>query len=249
MINSASRSRNILATCLAAGLAVAASPALADVYELQYQTASQSGDIFFYAPPPGQLPPTSGAMPGLITGLVTNGASLPWINGGLPIFSSETTTGTPCSPAGVGCFNNINTTQLVTGLLPVGAFPNTWTGSTNDNLLESFNPNVSANPPVSNLSNTWFSDTTGVNPGGVAFQAADGTQVAIYTYDDGNGPQLWAESYDIYGNDIAASQVTGGLSTLTDLGAPAPTPGAGYLGLFGLALGAAALRLRERFAR
>ena len=39
------------------------------------------------------------------------------------------------------------------------------------------------------------------------------------------------------------------LSTLTDLGAPAPTPGAGYLGLFGLALGAAALRLRERFAR
>jgi hypothetical protein len=243
MMNFAPRSRNLLVSCLAAaGLAVAASPALADVYELQYTTASQTGDLFFFAPPPG-------ALPGLITALVPNGTVIPGINGGNPMFNTETTTGTPCGAGGPGCFNNINTTQSVSFLLPPGSFPNQFTGNTNDNLLESFVPNVSPNPPSSNLDNTWFSDTAGVNPGGIAFQAADGTQVAVYTYDDGSGPRLWAESYDIYGNDIAASQVQGGLSTLTDLGAPAPTPGAGYLGLFSLAIGAAAFKLRERLAR
>jgi hypothetical protein len=235
MINSVSQSRKLLVGCLAAaGLAVAASPASAwEIYELQYHTASQDGDIYFYAPPPSALPPTLGQVPGLITGIVPDGT----IVNGSPIFNTETTTGLT--------FNNNGNPVPVTGLLAPNSFGNVF-GGANDNLLLSFVPNVSSNPPTSNLANSWFTDQTGVNPpGGIAFQAADGTQVSVFTF----GGQLWAESIDIFGNDIYASQVAGGLSTLTALGAPGPTPATGYLGLFGLAIGAAALKLRERLAR
>ena len=118
MINSASRSRNLLASCVAAaGLAIAASPALADVYELQYQTASQSGDIFFIAPPPSALPPSPGATPQLIQQIVPYGAVIAGINGGNPMYSTETTTGIACGTGGPGCFNNVNTPQAVTGAI------------------------------------------------------------------------------------------------------------------------------------
>ncbi len=241
-MQSVSRSRKLLLGCLAgAALAIAASPAAAGIYELTYHTQSQDGDIFFYAPPPNQLPPTPGQLPGLIVGLVANGTVIPGVNGGNPMFSTETTFGFDPCPA-PSCFNNSGTLQLVTQLLPAGGFINAF-GGVNNNLLQTFIPNVSPNPPTSSLENTWFDSN------GIAFQAQDGTVVAVLTFDDGSGPRLLGNSLDIFGNEVYASRDGGQLDTISYLGAPGPAPATGYLGLFGLALAAAALKLRERFAR
>ncbi len=234
MNRTVSQPRKLLAACLGAGIAVAASPASADVYEFSFATASQSAQIYFYAPAPS-------ALPGQILGLVPNGTVIPAIDGGAPIYSTETTTGSS--------FNNSGMQQLVTGIIAAGIVVNQSSGLYNDNLLLSFVNSNNTTPPSSNLATTWFTDPTpGDNPGGFAFQAADGTTVDVYTYDAGTGPLLFADSIDVFGNVITASQVQGQLSTLTDLGSPAPTPGAGYLGLFGLSLAAVALKLRDRSA-
>jgi hypothetical protein len=244
MMVSAFRARTLLVRGLAAAaLAVAASPAWAGVYELQYQTSSQIGDIYFYAPPPG-------ALPGPISGIVPAGTI---VGGALVGPSTETTTGlAPCSPPGTtsGCFVNSGVAQTITGLLLPGTFQNTY-GGTNDNQLLSFTNNLGTNPESSNLSDTWFSDSRpygspGYNPGGFAFQTADNTWVGVFTYDGGSGPQFWVQSIDVYGNLVDSSGT--GTATLTFL-APGPTPGAGHLGLFALGVAFAALKLRERVAR
>jgi len=167
--------------------------------------------------------PIAGLLPGPITS----------------IWGTETTTGlTP------GSFLDSGIPQSIQALVGSGGYDNFLTKS-NDNQLLSFVPNVSLTPPTSNLDTTWFSS------GGVAFSVADNTILNLFVQPAVGGAhprpaRFWIESSDVNGNLIDAN---GGAVLLTDLGAPAPTPGAGYLGLMVLALGAAAHKLRQRLAR
>ena len=225
-MNIAPPSRKLLVSCFAAaGLAGAASPASADFYELTYTTPSQSGDIFFQTLGSG-YPATIAqiAAPGTAVGNVTIGQSV------------ETTSGTG--------FLNDGVPQTVSQIIAPGQFnpdpffPGNFVGGLNDNQLLTFSNDLHTSPPSSNADTTWF------NSNGFAFLAADNTQVNVYVSDQGNAPRFSVDSLDINGNYIAGQ----GSAVLTDLGSPGPAPGAGFLGLFGLALGAAALKLRERGA-
>jgi hypothetical protein len=227
MTNPVSRSRKLLVGCLAAaGLAVAASPASATEYFLTFQTSSQSGDIYLNAPDWTALPPDG--LPGTITGIEVTGSVV---------------------TSGGSHFIDSSIPQQVMSLVPYHGFTNTF-GHPNDNTLLSFTNSNITFPPSSNLDLTWF------DYGGFAVTLEDGTIVDLFVKPGTTGshprpPTFDVESVDINGHTI----ISPGTAELWVLPpaiqpVPGPTPAtAGSLGLFGLALGAAALKLRRRFAR
>ncbi|MGA9600139.1 MAG: hypothetical protein WBS22_07795 [Methylocystis sp.] len=216
-----SRSRRVLLGCVTgAGLVIAASPASAFLYVLDFSTPSQTGQVYINAPNWA----TPGALPGLITGIWTPG-------------SFETTYG-----AG---FNENGVKQQIKEIIPVGTFSNA-THHLNDNELLTFSNELHTNPPSSNFDplHPWFSS------GGFAVEAWNGTDVADATILDffvkppvraGGLPTFVVESMDRYGHVIS----TPGTAILS---VPGPALAAGYLGLSGLVAGGAALRLRKRLA-
>jgi hypothetical protein len=154
----------------------------------------------------------------------------------------------PGQITGISVINSVVTTtghnfvdngipQRVTSIVPVGGFTNTF-HQTNDNQLLSFVNNLNTTPASSNLDSTWF------DQGGFAVQLMDHTIVDLfYRPAVGHVPGAFTvQSFDINHHRITAS----GTAILS---VPAPGLAAGFVGLLGLALGAAGLRLRERFAR
>jgi hypothetical protein len=217
-----SRFRRLLVGSAAAGLLIAASPASAMLYVLDFQTASQSGQIYFIAPEWS----THGALPGTISGIEV-------------VNSWEITTGASFSHSGVK--------QAIKSIVPVGAFSNSF-HKTNDNELLTFSNELHTTPPSSHFDplHPWFTE------GGFAVEAynngpgggpADATIIDIFVKPGVNGKAATfdVESFDKSGHVILSS----GTATLS---VPSPAPASGYLGLAGLAFGAAALRLRGRLA-
>ena len=219
MTISLSRSRSLLLGCVAgAGLMIAASPASAMLYVLDFTTSSQTGQIYFNAP----AYTTPGALPGGITSI--------WVPG-----SVVTTFGTIAD-------NGVP--EQVKSIVPINGFSNSF-GKKNDNELQSFINSLHTIPPSSNLNTTWFDE------GGFAVKLNDGTIIDIFTK-----PAVGhlAASFEVESFHTGYTAILGSVSanprsgTFAILSVPGPMLAAGYLGLSGLALGAAALRLRKRFA-
>jgi hypothetical protein len=193
---------------------------------LAFAASSASAEVY-------QLSFSTGSQTGVISFIAPAAGSLPGAISS--VVGYETTTGT------IGGGNQFldSGKQQTIGSLETG-FVNI-TGATNTNQFLSFVPNIPGPPPQSNDASSWF------NGGGLAVQAADGAVLDFFLTNTPNGPKLSVETYDLStGNYITAD---GSASLLTDLGAPGPTPGSGLFGLYLLAFGAAALKLKERFAR
>jgi hypothetical protein len=213
-----SGSRVLLVGCLAAaGLAVAASPASAFEYVIDFQTSSQHGQIEFDAPSYLAAPPNG--LPGAIFGLDI-------------LQSAVTTTGSNFVDSGIP--------QRVESIVPIGHFSNTF-GRPNDNQLLSFTNNLNTTPGSSNLDLTWFTE------GGFAVTLRDGTIVDLFVKPATGGAHPRPATFDVESFDILGHAIVSPGTAI--LSVPGPTPAAGSLGLFGLALGAAALKLRQRLAR
>jgi hypothetical protein len=221
MTISVSRSRSLLLGCVAgAGLMIAASPASAMLYVLDFTTSSQTGQIYFNAPDYA----TPGALPGLITSI--------WSPN-----SYETTYG-----AG---FNHSGVKQQIKSIVPVNGFTNAF-HQKNDNELLTFSNELNTTPPSSHFDphHPWFSY------GGFAVEAYNGPNPADATIIDifvkppvrvGALPTFDVESFDRFGHAITSP----GTATLS---VPGPALAVGLLGLSGLVGGGAAFRLRKRFS-
>src|SRR5208283_2245065 len=175
-----SRSRRVMLGCIAgAGLVIAASPASALLYILDFSTPSQQGQIYFTAPAYS----TPGALPGLITGI--------WSPG-----SYETTTGSG--------FNESGVKQQIKSIIPVGHFSNAF-HQLNDNDLLAFAPNVSLHPPTSNQDTKWFSYGGFAVEAYNGHDVADATFLDIFVKPPvraGGLPTFDVESVDRYGHVI-----------------------------------------------
>ncbi len=225
MTISVSRSRSLLLGCVAgAGLMIAASPASAMLYVLDFTTSSQTGQIYFNAPDYA----TPGALPGRITSI--------WSPN-----SYETTYG-----AG---FNHSGVKQQIKSIVPFFNNPGYFTNAihkTNDNELLTFSNELNTTPPSSHFDplHPWFSS------GGFAVEAYNGSNPADATIIDifvkppvrlGGLPQFEVGSFDRFGHAITSS----GPAILS---VPGPALAVGFLGLSGLVGGGAAFRLRKRFS-
>ncbi len=123
-----SRCRRLLVSSIAGGLLIAASPASATLYVLQFHTAAQTGQVYFTAPDWT----TPGALPGQINGIEV-------------INSFEITTARPGSS-----FNHSGVSQRIQSIVPIGSFTNAF-AQPNDNKLLTFSNELSTIPASSNF--------------------------------------------------------------------------------------------------
>ncbi len=211
-----SRSRELLLGAIAGGLMIAASPASAMLYVLDFTTASTTGQIYFIAPDYM----TPGALPGAISGIEI-------------VNSYETTVGSD--------FDNSGIKQRIRSIVPIDGFSN-FLGYKNDNELLTFANTNHTIPASSSPPNdlNWFSG------GGFAVEAynsisADATIIDIFVRPVKGAlkPTFYVEARDASGNIIYSA----GRATLS---VPDPTPGLGFFGLAALALSAAGLKLKRR---
>jgi hypothetical protein len=137
------------------------------------------------------------------------------------VSGTETTTGSNFPDSGVA--------QTVSGPDPIGTFSN-LNGLKNNNQLIAFPPTVPGGH-TSVSATSWF-DTHGLS-----FKAADGTEIALFNF---------AGNFVVESNNGANTILSfgAGSATLTDLSAPAPTPGAGLASLLALVGLAAARRAK-----
>ncbi|ARN82800.1 hypothetical protein [Methylocystis bryophila] len=170
---------------------------------------------------------------------VINFTAPDWTKQGLPGEISSVSVTDSYVITNASKFNDSGVKESVVSIVPAGSFSNV-ANQQNDNVLKTFTPDVPATLPTSDDYTTWFGS------GGFAVKLADNTVIDLFVKQPNNSRNvvLDVESLDTSNHTI----VSQGTAILIDAPAAGPKPAAGLLGLAGLLICAAALRLRDRMA-